>query len=170
VKKIFVLISVIIIGLLSVSCDKGLSSAGKEGDQSDSTMVGKVETLDETAMDKLLSGNRGKVIILDFFATWCPPCKQEVPGFTNLYRKYKDKGLEIIAVAVDKTSPYRINNFVKENDISYPVYLDSGDLSGKYKVRSIPHTLFIDKNGSIVKTHIGYMSEDAFEREIKNLL
>ncbi|MBN2191006.1 MAG: redoxin domain-containing protein [Candidatus Aureabacteria bacterium] len=169
-RKIFVLTAIILIGFLSASCDKGLSSAGKAGDQGDSSMVGKVETLDEAALNKLLSENRGKVVILDFFATWCPPCKQEVPGFIDLYRKYKDKGLEIIAVAVDKTSPYRINNFVKENDVNYPVYLDSGDLAGKYKIRSIPHTIFIDKSGSIVKTHIGYMSEDAFEKEIKSLL
>ncbi|MDD5645150.1 MAG: TlpA disulfide reductase family protein [bacterium] len=169
-KKIFLLVFIVNIAFVGFSCDRGISPAGKEEYQSDSSLVGKVETIDEKALDRLFAENRGKVIILDFFATWCPPCKQEVPGFINLYRQYKDKGLEIIAVAVDKTSTYRINNFVKENNINYRVYLDSGELSAKYQVLSIPHTIFIDKSGGVAKTHVGYMSEDAFRREINKLL
>ena len=118
-----------------------------------------------------LSDYENKVIILNFFATWCPPCRSEIPDFVELMDEYGDKDFVIIGVSVDKTGMSEVKKFAGEYNINYPVLLDDGLASNAYgPIRSIPTTFIIDKNGNIVDKIIGAREKDYFEDAIKPLL
>jgi peroxiredoxin len=104
---------------------------------------------------RTLSGLKGKVVFLNFWATWCPPCREEMPSMETLYRRLKDAGLEFLAVDIQE-KPKQVEAFIRENSLSFPVALDeSGRISGIYGIRSIPATFIIDRDGSIIAAVIG---------------
>ena len=118
-----------------------------------------------------LSGFEGKVIILDFWATSCPPCRKEIPDFIKLYDKYRDKGLVIIGVSLDRDSVEKVKKFCRNKGVNYPVAMGNYEITKSYGgIRYLPTTFIIDKNKNIVKKFVGYTSIDVFEREIKALL
>ncbi len=115
------------------------------------------------------SSFKGKVIILDFFASWCPPCRQEIPDFIALQDAYGDKGLAMVGVAM--VSREEAKEFAGQMGINYPVLVDDGKVSVTYgPVRAIPTTLVIDRNFKVAKVYIGYRAKDVFENDIKELL
>ncbi len=114
---------------------------------------------------------RGKAVVVNFWATWCPPCKAEIPGFVSVYKKFKDKGLEIVGVSLDEKGWGVINPFLKKHEIPYPVVLGDMDIAKAYGgIRSIPTTFFVDRKGKIADQHVGYMSQDDFEKKVKAIL
>ena len=116
-----------------------------------------------------LSAFDGKVVILDFFASWCPPCRQEIPDFIELEKSYGDKGFAMVGVALVNAGEAK--EFAGKMGINYPVLVDDGKVSETYgPIRSIPTTFIIDKNGKIVKMYIGFRPKDVFEADIKELL
>src|SRR3990170_3643298 len=121
-------------------------------------------------LNTFLESSKGKVVILDLWATWCPPCRKEIPGFINLYKKYKDKGLEIIGVAFDENGQEVVPPFIKKMGINYPVYLDGGDIAEAYNLQAYPTTVIYGKDGKVANKHIGFVSEKEFENEIGELL
>ena len=93
---------------------------------------------------------RGKVVFLNFWATWCPPCRSEMPDMENLYKKYKDRGFALVAVNVQESAD-TAKRFVQKNGYTFTVLLDSnGDVSAVYSVVYIPTTYIIDKDGRLV--------------------
>lgn len=120
---------------------------------------------------KSLSDFKGKVIILDFWATWCPPCRQEIPHFISLYDQYKAQGLEIIGIALDNGGAEVVSAFSGRNKINYTVLLGNDEVSDLYGgIAAIPTTFILDKDGNIRKKYIGYNEKEVFERDIKELL
>ncbi|MEA3346635.1 MAG: redoxin domain-containing protein [Candidatus Auribacterota bacterium] len=118
-----------------------------------------------------LSDFEDKVIILDFWATNCPPCRKGIPDFIKLYNKYRDKGLVIIGVSLDRGNVEKVKRFCQNKGVNYPVAIGNYEVTESYGgIRYIPTTFIIDKNKNIVKKFIGYTSIDVFEREIKTLL
>jgi cytochrome c biogenesis protein CcmG/thiol:disulfide interchange protein DsbE len=116
-----------------------------------------------------LSDYSGKVVILDFFADWCPPCRQEIPDFIDLEKQYGPEGFSMIGIALVDRSAARA--FAEKVGINYPVLIDDGNVSAAYgPIRSIPTTFVIDKGGKIAKVYIGYRPKDVFEKDIKELL
>ena len=116
-----------------------------------------------------LADFKGKVVILDFWATWCPPCKREIPDFIKLQSEYGSKGLQIVGIALDQ--PNKVQAFVKDNGMNYPVLLGTDEVAANYGgVEAIPTTFIIDKNGKIVKNYEGFRSKETFESQIKKLL
>ena len=116
-----------------------------------------------------LSAFNGKVIILDFFASWCPPCRQEIPGFIELEKTYGAEGFAMIGVSVEGADAAK--KFAGKMDINYPILVDDGKVSKAYgPIRSIPTTFIIDKSGKIVKMYIGSREKAVFEADIKELL
>lgn len=118
-----------------------------------------------------LSDYENHVVILNFFATWCPACISEIPDFIELMNKYGDKGFVIIGISVDRTRADEIRDFAVTNNINYPVLIDNGLVSDEYgPVRGIPATFIIDKKGNIVQQIVGAKNKDYFEEIIKPLL
>lgn len=119
-----------------------------------------------------LSDFKGKVVLVDIWATWCGPCIEEIPGFINLYKKYKDKGFEIIGIAIDQQGKRIVKPFAEKYKMNYHILI--GDLRGVTKVfgpiRGIPTTFLIDEKGIIKNKYIGYRPEEDFEEDIKILL
>jgi peroxiredoxin len=111
----------------------------------------------------------GKVIILDFWATWCPPCKKEIPDFIELYKQYSKRGVTIIGIALDEYNA--VKNFHSENKINYPILLGTDEVVKLYGgIRGIPTTFVIGKDGTIRQRYEGFRPKDLFEKEIKAAL
>lgn len=119
-----------------------------------------------------LSDYRGKIVFLNFWATWCPPCRREAPSMEKLYRKFKDRNFIILAVSLRENSG-KVSKFMRDNKLSFPALLDSkGKVGGQYGISSIPTTFFVDKNGKIIGRAVGgrdWASEVSFKL-IKALL
>ncbi|UCB51663.1 MAG: TlpA family protein disulfide reductase [Candidatus Zixiibacteriota bacterium] len=97
-----------------------------------------------------LSKLRGQVVLVNIWATWCGPCKREIPSLVRLYQSRKDKGFEILAMSVDRISSSRVASFASNYRMSFPVLLNPrGDVAHKYWARSIPSTFLVDKKGVI---------------------
>jgi peroxiredoxin len=111
-----------------------------------------------------LSNYSGKVVFLNFWATWCGPCKAEIPDFIEAYKQYKDKGMEIIGISVDRISPKSVLKFAEKYKINYPVVMSTDKIQKDYEPGPyIPTTIIIDQEGKIRHRHIGYMSKKALE-------
>ena len=118
-----------------------------------------------------LSDFKGKVVILDFWATWCPPCRAEIPHFIGLQEKYGKQGLVVVGVSVDEGGPDVVSSFVKANKINYPIVMGNLDVAQLYDANEgIPTTFVIDRTGNIVAKHLGFTDSDIFEKEIKSVL
>ena len=118
-----------------------------------------------------LSKLKGKLVVVNFWATWCGPCRAEIPGFIDVYKMYKSKGLEIVGISLDQDGWNAINPFVKKMNINYPVVLGNDQIAQDYgNIEAIPTTFIINKEGHIVDRHIGYMDKESFEKMIKSYL
>ena len=118
-----------------------------------------------------LSEYQGKVILLDFWATWCPPCRQEIPGFVDLYRRYKNEGLEVIGISLDQSEPETIKEFMQDFSINYPVVMGDNEVTRAYGgIRALPTTFLVNRHGKIVKKYVGARSMEEFEQDINTLL
>jgi peroxiredoxin len=97
----------------------------------------------------------GKVLFLNFWATWCPPCREEMPAMQRLYQRYRDRGLVVVAVAVD-TNTSGIQEFVRQQGFSFPVGQDAdGEVAERYRVLRLPSTFLVDRNGNMVALAMG---------------
>lgn len=119
-----------------------------------------------------LANYKGHVLILDFFATWCYPCKEAIPHLLNLNRKYGKQGLQILGMSVDDGSDKAVKSFIAEKKINYPVTIVNEDLQTDYGLRSVPTIFVISKKGIVAEKFQGY-SEDvgrSLENTVKRLL
>jgi peroxiredoxin len=119
-----------------------------------------------------LASYKGKVILLDFWATWCGPCKIEIPWFLEFQNKYAKDGLQVIGVSVDDTVD-KLKPFIAQMKMTYPVLqgLDHDDVQDAYgPIFGVPVTVLISRDGKICKKHTGLGSKDDFEKTIKALL
>lgn len=116
-----------------------------------------------------LSDFKGKNVYLNFFATWCPPCKQEMPDIEKVYQEYKDKDLVVLAVDLGEDRD-TVKNFIDKNKYSFKVLLDSDQSVGeKYNISAIPVSYFIDRNGNVKAKRIGAMTKDEMKSYIGQL-
>jgi peroxiredoxin len=114
---------------------------------------------------------KGKVVVVNFWATWCGPCRKEIPGFMDVHNQYKEKGVVVVGVSLDQDGWEVVRPYVEKAKISYPIVVGDGSLAEAYKIpNAIPATYVVDKKGNIAKEHVGYMSKSELERIIKPLL
>lgn len=113
----------------------------------------------------------GMVVILDFWATWCGPCRMEIPGFIELQKEYAKDGLAVVGVSLDQEGATVLKPFIEQMGINYPIVIGDENIVNAFGgVQSIPTTFIIDRSGQIVGKHVGYTAKAEFESEIKPLL
>jgi peroxiredoxin len=118
-----------------------------------------------------LSDYRGKVVLLNFWATWCDPCRIEIPWFIDLQRQYKADGVAVVGVSMDEDGWKAIKPFVAEVGINYRVLLGDDKVAQLYGgVDSLPTSFIIDRQGRIAAVHIGLVSKSRYENDLKQLL
>jgi thiol-disulfide isomerase/thioredoxin len=117
-----------------------------------------------------LSGFKGKVIVLNFWATWCVPCKAEIPEFVELQERYGESGVQFLGVSVDDPRKALVD-FASKVKMNYPVLQGRGhdDLLDAFRISNVPVTVTIGRDGRICRTHSNPVARDVLEREIKSL-
>jgi thiol-disulfide isomerase/thioredoxin len=120
---------------------------------------------------KTLLDYKGKVVILDFWATWCGPCKLEIPHFIELQDAYGAQGLEIVGVSLDNVGVKAVGTFAEKFKINYPILMGNNDVVSAYGgVRGIPTAFVITQDGKIFRKYVGYREKKVFESDIRALL
>jgi thiol-disulfide isomerase/thioredoxin len=120
-----------------------------------------------------LSDLRGKVVLVNFWATWCPPCRAEMPAIEKVYRSFKPLGLEVLAVNLaDQDGQAAVSGFIQELGLTFPIPLDlDGSVNARYTLRGLPSSFFIDRQGVIRSVVVGGpMSEALIQSKIEKLL
>jgi len=125
---------------------------------------------DSNGASTKLSGYKGKVVLLDFWATWCTGCKVEIPWYMEFAKKYEQSGLAVVGVSMEKEGWTVVKPFIREKQMNYPVVLGDDELANRYKLTSMPLTLLIDREGKIAVFHVGVVDKITFENELRALL
>lgn len=153
---------IVVSSLIAVGCAKGPTGPRVAPDFSVERATAPIEKVK-------LSSLKGKVVLLDFWATWCGPCKVTMPGIDRLYATYKDRGFEVMGISSEKRADVR--NFIKDVGYSYPFYVDvSLEASKVFNVEGIPRLVLVDRKGMIVLDETGITSEKVLEDAIKGAL
>lgn len=113
-----------------------------------------------------LSDFKGSVLLVDFWATWCPPCRMAIPDIIDLYDKYHEQGLVVIGISVDRDIE-QLRKFVEDAEIPYIILLANDQTVKKYNVQSIPNLYLFDRQGAILDHHVGYSAEKMAELDSK---
>lgn len=181
-KTIIILLTVLIVVLGCSKANNGNDRNNKEAKNNE-----KIEKTDEKLVPKSLPNVvlktydgkevdfkkfEGNVVLVDFWATTCPYCVKEFPGFVKLYEKYKDKGFKIIGISYDKDKN-KVDKFLKENGVNFTIVKGTKEAAEKFGgIKGIPTTFIFDKKGNIVQKQVGYTPEfkEKFEKTIKKYL
>ncbi len=148
---------------ISTGCQqKGETPSGKKGET--------IPILNPSKFDKMVTAHRGHVLIVNFFATWCEPCRDELPELISLANAYKAKGVDVIGISLDKGGEKVLQPFLKKIKIPYPVYLGNQALMDRLKIQAIPTTYIYDKEGKRVETAQGALTQKALTQKIEALL
>lgn len=114
---------------------------------------------------------RGQVVLVNFWASWCPPCRVEMPGFERVYRERRDQGFVILGIATDTHAEAAIREFVEEHDITYPILMANRQVIQEYGgIRSLPESFLVDRDGLIRHRVIGYFAEPALRAAVGRML
>ncbi len=178
--RLLVLATLLLVaGLIGLLAWGMVRSGGKPGGIGINSSLGEVPAKQEPAREISLllfdgttvtmAGLRGKVVMVDFWASWCPPCREEAPALAQVYREFQEKGVEFVGVAV-WDSDEEARAYVSKYGITYPSGLDAkGTIAIDYGVAGIPEKYFISRDGLVAKRFIGPMTADKL-REVLNAL
>jgi len=164
-KCLLIAIIILMIISLTIFMGCGLLSGGipKNGSSSiDFTLK------DLSGSEVSLSDYKGKIVILNFWATWCPPCRQEIPDFIDVFDKYKNEDIQFLGISNEDT--HTLRNFVLQYDINYTILVDDAGVMGKYDITAIPTTYMIDREGQIIYKNVGMMSREQLVNIIEDVL
>jgi len=131
-------------------CGRKVKESGAAPDFTLKTLEGEEMTL---------TSLKGKVVLLDFWATWCGPCRESIPHLVTLHKNYGEKGLVILGMSADKGDGDVVRRFVKSMDIPYPIMITPEEVLRSYGVTALPTTVFIDREGKIREKMIGFNSK-----------
>jgi peroxiredoxin len=170
------LLALVVGGIAATGCGPKENNADKTA-ASNNHAVSESEKLPDFTL-KTLAGNEvnlrqlegQKVVVVNFWATWCGPCRNEIPDFNDVYSRYRDRGVEFLGVSVDESPETVVPEFLEKIPIAYPVLLGSPDLTYRYGVRGLPTTFIIDRSGKISKRIVGMTFANTLEAELNKLL
>jgi thiol-disulfide isomerase/thioredoxin len=175
--KVLRLVAVSVIAILS-ACDRS-SPTGMTGTSNPSISPAAVKNLMDLSLPDLqgkpqaLSQWQGKVLVVNYWATWCAPCRHEMPAFSRLQLKYADNGVQFIGISIDPAD--KVETFQKETPVSYPLLI--GTMSTMQTAvalgnanQGLPYTAIIDRDGNLVATKLGRLAEDKLEAQLESLL
>lgn len=117
-----------------------------------------------------LSDFKGKVVLVNFWATWCHGCKQEIPWYMEFAGKYKDSGLAVIGISMDDDGWKAVKPYMEEKKLNYTIVIGNNALADQYGLDSMPLSVLIDRDGRIADSHSGVVDKDSWEQEIQKLL
>lgn len=141
---------------------------GKGNDENYSAYDFSLQDLDGNEIS--LSDFKGRSVVLNFWATYCPPCEKEMPYLNNIYEEYKGKGIEVLAVNA-KEPRIIVSPFVEEKNLKFPVLLDrTGTIVDQYKILNLPVTFFIDENGTIIERSSGELTEKKIRNSVEQII
>lgn len=124
--------------------------------------------IDNAALQQLLAKNRGKVVMLNFFATWCPPCRAEIPEIVKMRNAFPEAKLLVIGLSVDeKNAP--VTSFMEKTGINYPVYMADRSVTDAYGISSVPHNAFYAPDGKLIISEPGMASAEVLDQVVSDL-
>ena len=125
---------------------------------------------DSAGKQRTLKDYRGKILLLDFWATWCHGCKQEIPLFADLHRKYRESGLEIVGISMDDEGWKLVTPFVESAAVPYEIVLGDEKTAKSYHIDAMPDTFLIDRQGRIAAVYYGMVDREDIEKNVQALL
>ena len=128
-----------------------------------------VPSLNLVGLTDMLAKNKGKVIMLNFFATWCPPCRVEIPELVSVRKKYAEKDVLIISLSLDEDAKV-VPPFVEKMKMTYPVFMADRDIAKTFKISQIPHNAFYSRDGQLILSEPGMADAEMVEMVFKKLL
>ncbi len=163
---------VLAIGLLTPACSNSNSSVrAAVKAEKDRKRAPDFNLKDVNGTPVKLSDYRGKVVLLNFWATWCGPCKIEIPWFMDFEQRYKDQGFAVLGVSMDEDGWEAVKPYLADKKVNYRVVLGDDSVGNLYGgIESLPTTFLIDRDGRVASTHIGLVSRKDYEGEIARLI
>lgn len=166
---LFTLFIVIFTGCISNSSDRS-KAPDFTVDMLDLTKVGQANVKNYRGKKVSLADFKGKPLVLNFWAPWCPPCKEEAPLLQQTYEKYKGKNIDFLMISIQDTDR-NVVNFMKDNNLTFPVGLDTeAVLTTRYSVSGLPTTFFIDSDSKIKRTYIGALQPEQIDSFIGEII
>jgi peroxiredoxin len=163
--------SLLMVSVLGISCSSSSKRTITSGESSNRKAAANFSLADANGAQVALADYKGKVVLLNFWATWCGPCKIEIPWFIEFNKTYKDQGFAVLGVSLDDDGWKSVKPYVTDKKIDYTVVVGSNEVSKSYGgVDSLPTTFIIDRDGRIAFVHTGLVSKDTYEKEIRSLL
>ena len=157
--------------VLAVGCSSSPKPNPATTEDRDRKAAANFSLADSTGVQVALADYKGKVVLLNFWATWCGPCKIEIPWFIEFNKTYKDRGFAVLGVSLDDDGWKSVRPYLAEKKIDYTVVLGNDQVSKSYgDVDSLPTTFIIDRDGRIAFVHMGLVGKDTYEKEIRRLL
>jgi thiol-disulfide isomerase/thioredoxin len=120
--------------------------------------------------DWRMAEQRGKVLLVNFWATWCPPCRRETPELVELHKRYAERGFSVVGITLDDEPERVVPEFVQKYRVPYPVLTPTAGFEMAARIESLPTTYLVDRDGRIARTYVGAVTVDALAEDIAALL
>jgi peroxiredoxin len=165
------LAAIVMAVLTAVSCDQHLGTTGEDQPGSVGKTAPDFALTDLSGKTVRLSDLKGQVILLDFWATWCGPCRREIPDFIQLQKQYADRGFTVLGIALDEEGAAVVRPFAQRFGINYPVVIGNTRVSAAYGgIQAIPTAFLIGRDGKILRSFVGARDKSEFKQAIQSAL
>lgn len=173
-KKYKLILAFFLLSIMPFNCDSNksadISQEEKKPQASEPKPAQDFTLKDLNGNEVKLSSLKGKAVVINFWATWCYPCREEIPDLQKSYEENKDKGLVILGVNI-KENESKVSKFSKDYKMTYPILMDiEGTISDAYRVFGIPMSFFIDRNGLIKDSFIGMLTKEDLSKKLAAIL
>ena len=169
-KKVFAAFAILVVGVYVATRHRSKPAELAPGRTAAiHSLAPKLSLTDLDGKKLELSSYRGKVIVLNFWATWCEPCRAEIPRFVDLQNKYRDRGFQVLGISLDD-NPKPVRSFYQQFKMNYPVAVGDANVAERYGgILGLPVNFVIDRDGRICAKHSGEMAPSLVENEIQSL-